>query len=240
MGVRVKFPTWANNANAKIVPAFDIPAYEPLADLDENGERKQPTDEQKGKYLFDDGYGVVRNVGTLKSIAVTTMGMNFPHQLYVLLTDNDNVTRRYLMGELFFDGWKTLQWNNPDYISEVRTREIRVYPIYPRGIPLVKFAGFQVCRDANHIGDDFIGYFKDVKIIYDLAVLTSDRDIDDEDLWGIISKKEAERQAGEMARFGNKQVNRYLEKSKMATESEFTTSLSADSNSNAQQTDAAK
>ena len=240
MGVRVKFPTWANNANAKIVPAFDIPAYEPLADLDENGERKQPTDEQKGKYLFDDGYGVVRNVGTLKSIAVTTMGMNFPHQLYVLLTDNDNVTRRYLMGELFFDGWKTLQWNNPEYISEVRTREIRVYPIYPRGIPLVKFAGFQVCRDANHIGDDFIGYFKDVKIIYDLAVLTSDRDIDDEDLWGIISKKEAERQAGEMARFGNKQVNRYLEKSKMATESEFTTSLSADSNSNAQQTDAAK
>lgn len=240
MGVRVKFPTWANNANAKIVPAFDIPAYEPLADLDENGERKHPTDEQKGKYLFDDGYGVVRNVGTLKSIAVTTMGMNFPHQLYVLLTDNDNVTRRYLMGELFFDGWKTLQWNNPDYISEVRTREIRVYPIYPRGIPLVKFAGFQVCRDANHIGDDFIGYFKDVKIIYDLAVLTSDRDIDDEDLWGIISKKEAERQAGEMARFGNKQVNRYLEKSKMATESEFTTSLSADSNSNAQQTDAAK
>ena len=240
MGVRVKFPTWANNANAKIVPAFDIPAYEPLADLDENGERKQPTDEQKGKYLFDDGYGVVRNVGTLKSIAVTTMGMNFPHQLYVLLTDNDNVTRRYLMGELFFDGWKTLQWNNPDYISEVRTREIRVYPIYPRGIPLVKFAGFQVCRDANHIGDDFIGYFKDVKIIYDLAVVTSDRDIDDEDLWGIISKKEAERQAGEMARFGNKQVNRYLEKSKMATESEFTTSLSADSDSNAQQTDAAK
>lgn len=240
MGVRVKFPTWANNANAKIVPAFDIPAYEPLADLDENGARKQPTDEQKGKYLFDDGYGVVRNVGTLKSIAVTTMGMNFPHQLYVLLTDNDNVTRRYLMGELFFDGWKTLQWNNPDYISEVRTREIRVYPIYPRGIPLVKFAGFQVCRDANHIGDDFIGYFKDVKIIYDLAVLTSDRDIDDEDLWGIISKKEAERQAGEMARFGNKQVNRYLEKSKMATESEFTTSLSADSDSNAQQTDAAK
>ena len=234
MGVRVKFPTWANNANAKIVPAFDIPAYEPLADLDENGERKQPTDEQKGKYLFDDGYGVVRNVGTLKSIAVTTMGMNFPHQLYVLLTDNDNVTRRYLMGELFFDGWKTLQWNNPDYISEVRTREIRVYPIYPRGIPLVKFAGFQVCRDANHIGDDFIGYFKDVKIIYDLAVLTSDRDIDDEDLWGIISKKEAERQAGEMARFGNKQVNRYLEKSKMATEASFSSSLDENSTSNAQ------
>ena len=61
----------------------------------------------------------------------------------------------------------------------------------------------------------------------------------DPEIYNII-QKEAERQAGEMARFGNKQVNRYLEKSKMATESEFTTSLSADSNSNAQQTDAAK
>ncbi len=234
MGVRVIFPTWANNANAKIVPAFDIPAYEPLSDADENGERQQPTDEQKGKYLFEDGYGVVINVGTLKSIAVTTMGMNYPHALYVLLKDNDGVERRYLMGNLYFDGWKTLIWNNPDYISEVRTREIRVYPIYPRGIPFVKFSGFQVARDASHIGDNFIGYFKDVKVIYDLAILTSDRDIDDEDLWGIITKKERDRQNGEMARFGNKQVNRYLEKSKMATEEEFTSSLEENSDSNAQ------
>ncbi|MCQ2247816.1 MAG: flagellar filament outer layer protein FlaA [Treponema sp.] len=238
MGCRVLFPTWANNANCKIVPAFDIPAYEPLSDANENGERQEPTDEQKGKYLFDDGYGVVRNVGTLKSIAVTTMGMNFPHQLYVLLKDNDGVERRYLMGDLYFDGWKTLIWNNPDYISEVRTREIRVYPIYPRGMPLVKFAGFQVTRDASHVGADFIGYFKDVKIIYDLAVLSSDRDIDDEDLWGIITKKEKDRQNGEMARFGNKQVNRYIEKSKMATEETFSSSLSEGSDSNAQQSEA--
>ncbi|MBO7639467.1 MAG: flagellar filament outer layer protein FlaA [Treponema sp.] len=233
MGVRIVFPTWNNNANAKIVPPFEIQAYEPLADADENGERGEPSDEQKGKYLFEDGYGLIRNVGTLKSIAVTTMGMNFPHQLYVLLKDNDNIERRYLMGNLMFDGWKTLQWNNPNYITEVRTREIRVYPIYPRGIPYVKFAGFQITRDASDIGDDFIGYFKDVKVIYDLAVLTADRDIDDEDLWGIITKKETARQAHEMTLFGSKQVNRYIEKQKMATESEFTPSLNEGSDSNA-------
>jgi len=240
MGVRVVFPTWNNNANARIVPPFEIQAYEPLSDADENGNRMQPTDEQKGKYLFEDGYGLVKNVGTLKSIAVTTMGMNYPHQLYVLLKDNDGVERRYLMGNLYFDGWKTLQWNNPDYISEVRTREIRVYPIYPRGLPFVKFCGFQVTRDASHIGDNFIGYFKDVKIIYDLAVLSADRDIDDEDLWGIIGKKEQARQNSEMSRFGNKQVNRYIEQEKMATEETFTSSLEAGSDSNAQATDAAK
>ena len=240
MGVHVIFPTWNNNANARIVPPFEIQAYEPLSDADENGNRLQPTDEQKGKYLFEEGYGLVKNVGTLKSIAVTTMGMNYPHQLYVLLKDNDGVERRYLMGNLYFDGWKTLQWNNPDYISEVRTREIRVYPIYPRGLPFVKFCGFQVTRDASHIGDNFIGYFKDVKIIYDLAVLSADRDIDDEDLWGIIGKKEQARQNNEMSRFGNKQVNRFIEQEKMATEETFSSSLEAGSDSNAQATDAAK
>ncbi|WP_407425265.1 flagellar filament outer layer protein FlaA [Treponema sp.] len=243
MGVRVLFPTGAYNANAKIVPPFSIPAYEPLSTADDNGDRQEPTDEEKasGRTLFEadsedtPAYGLVKNVGTLKSIAVTTMGMNFPHGLYVLLTDNDNITRRYFMGYLGFDGWKTLIWNNPEYISEVRTREIRVYPIYPRGLPFVKFEGFQITRDAAHIGDDFIGYFKDVKIIYDKAELTSERDIADEDLWGIVTRKEKARQTLEMSRFGNKQVNRYIEKSKMATEESFSSSLDANSDSNAQQ-----
>ncbi|MDE6069089.1 MAG: flagellar filament outer layer protein FlaA [Treponemataceae bacterium] len=227
MGVRVLFPTWANNASAKIVPPFDIPAYEPLSDASDEGDRQEPTDEQKasGKTLFEDGYGVVKNVGTLKSIAVNTMGMNYPHGLYVLLKDNDNVEHRYFMGYLGFDGWKQLVWNNPQYITEIRNREIRVYPIYPRGLPFVKFCGFQVTRDASHIGGDFIGYFKDVKVIYDKAILVSERDIADEDLWGIITKKENARQQAEMQRFGNKQVNRYLEKAKLATETEFTSSL---------------
>ena len=236
MGVRIVFPTWNSNANACIVPPFDIPAYEPLAQADENGERQEPTDEEKasGKTLFEDGYGIVKNVGTVKAISVTTMGMNYPHGLYVLMSDNDGVERRYFMGYLGFDGWKELRWNNPQYISEIRNREIRVYPIYPRGLPFVKFEGFQITRDAAHIGGDFIGYFKDVKIIYDKALLTSDRDIADEDLWGIIGKKEKARQNAEMQRFGNKQVNRYLEKAKLATEDEFTSSLNEGSGSNAQ------
>ena len=230
MGVRVVFPEWNSNAHAYIRPPFEIPAYEPYASCDENGNRQEPTDEEKasGKTLFEDGYGIVKNVGTVKSIKVTTMGMNYPEGLYVLLKDNDNVERRYFMGYLGFDGWKELVWNNPQYISEIRNREIRVYPIYPRGLPFVKFTGFQITRDANHIGGDFIGYFKDVSIIYDKALLTSDRDIADEDLWGIITTKEKARQNFEMSRFGEKQVNRYLEKAKLAAEDEFTSSLKSD------------
>ena len=247
MGVRIVFPSWNANASAKIVPPFTIPAYEPISDADENGNRIESSEDDKSSYnttnnpsfegyLFEGGYGVVKNVGTIKSIQVTTMGMNFPHGLWVHLIDNDGIERRYFMGYLGFDGWRELRWNNPQYITDVRTREIRVYPIYPRGIPHVIFAGFEITRDAAHIGGDFIGYFKDVKIIYDKAILISDRDIADEDLWGIIGKKEAERQASEMERFGNKQVNRYLEAAKKATEDDFTTSLNPDGSSNAQST----
>ncbi|MDE5898950.1 MAG: flagellar filament outer layer protein FlaA, partial [Treponemataceae bacterium] len=151
MGVRIVFPEWNANAHAYIRPPFDIPAYEPLATADENGDRQEPTDEEKasGKTLFEDGYGVLKNVGTIKKIAVETLGMNYPEGLYVLLEDTDGVERRYFMGYLNFDGWKTLEWNNPQYISEIRNREIRVYPIYPRGLPFVKFTGFLITRDAG-------------------------------------------------------------------------------------------
>lgn len=227
MGVYVKFPEWNNNANVKIIPPFDIPAYEPLSSADEDGNRQEPTDEEKasGKTLFEDGYGVVKNVSTIKAIKVTTFGDNYPHKLFVMLKDTDGVERRYLMGTLGFDGWKELTWYNPQYITEVRAREIRIVPIYPRGMPFVKFTGFEVARDASHVGGHYIGYFEDVKIIYDKAVLTSDRDIAEEDLWHIITDQENDRQAAEMLRFGNKQVNRYLEKSNQAKETEFTSSL---------------
>lgn len=230
MGVRIEFPLWANNANAKIVPAFEIPAYEPLAARDENGVPQEPTAEEaaSGKTQFEDGYGVVKNVGTIKALSVTTLGMNFPHKLYVYLKDTDGIERRYLMGELNFDGWKELRWNNPSYITDIRTREIRVYPVYPRGLPYIKFVGFEVARDAMHDGDTFVGYFKDVKVIFDKALLTTDRDIADEDLWGIITEKESQKQSAEMTRFGEKQVNRFLEREKQAQEESFTSSLTVE------------
>lgn len=230
MGVRILFPSSMVNSNAYIKPAFEIPAYEPMATADDNGEIQPQTDEEKasGKTRFEDGYGIVKNVGTVKALSVTTMGMNFPHGLYVVLKDTDNVERRYFMGYLGFDGWRELKWNNPEYVSEIRQREIRVVPIYPRGLPFIKFVGFQITRDAMHNGDDFIGYFKDVKVIFDKAVLTTERDIADEDLWGIIGAKETAKQNYEMAKFGDKQVLRFLEKDKMAQEEAFTSSLSTE------------
>ncbi len=231
MGVRVLFPTAAVNANARIEPAFNIPAFEPMADVDANGQ-VVPGTEQVGKYRFrkqeEDAvaYGVLDNVGTLKEISVTTLGNNYPHALYVLLEDNDGIERRYYMGTLNFDGWKNLIWRNPNYLTDIRNREIRVYPIYPRGLPFVKFNGFLVTKDGSHEGGNFIGYFKQVDVIYDRAVAQVDRDILDEDLWGIITEQETKRQAREVSLFGNMQVERFIEESNVAREESFSVGVS--------------
>jgi len=226
IGVRVNFPNWNSNANAFIKPPFEIPSYEPMAQVADDGTVQQPTAEEKAsqKSRFEDGYGVVKNVAVIKSIAVNTYGMNFPHALYVVLKNENNEEQRYFMGNLLFDGWKTLTWQNPEYVSEVRTREVRLYPVYPTAFPYQKFMGLLICRDAAHAGGDYVGYFKDVKIIYDKAVLNTIRDFNDEDLWGINTQKENERKQLEVSRFGGIQVLRFLEKEKMASEKGFTPS----------------
>ncbi len=224
LGVRVNFPTWSNNANATIQPPFSIPAYEAYAQVSDDGVVLDPTEEDRetGLTRFEEGYGVVRNVAAIKSIAVNTYGLNFPHGLYVLLNDENGVTHRYFMGYLNFDGWKQMVWNNPDYLTDVRAREIRVYPVYPTAMPYVSFAGFLITRDAAHDGGDFVGYFKDVKIVYDKAVLDSLRDIEHEDIWGIQTEQESRRKLVEVSRFGDVQVNRFMEREKMAIEAGYT------------------
>lgn len=51
-----------------------------MAQVDDQGNLQEPTAEDKasGKSRFEEGYGVVRNTGVIKSIAVNTYGMNFP------------------------------------------------------------------------------------------------------------------------------------------------------------------
>ena len=227
LGARILFPTSPVNANARIEPPFDIPAFEAAAEVNDNGEVQPARANVTSATRFEGGYGVLKNVGTIKALSVTTQGMNYPHGLYVLLKDSEGVEKRYFMGYLNFDGWKELRWSNPAYITEVRARELRLLPIYPTVTPYVKFAGFLITRDAADVGGDFVCYFKDVKAIYDKAVLTTERDIADEDIWGIVSDRERARQNLEMTNFGERQVNRFLESEKQATEDTFTSSLEA-------------
>ena len=229
MGLRVHFPVEPHNSWAIIKPPFDIPAFEPQADIGDDGSINpvEGNDGITGRSRFEaqeegePAYGVVKNVGVIKSVAVNVYGLNFPHGLSTILIDSQGDQKNVFMGYLQFDGWGELVWVNPAYVQEVRNRDIRLYPLYPTSTPFVKFGGFLVQRDAAKPGGDFIAYFKDVKIIYDKAVLDTERDIDDEALWNIIQVRETARKVWEMERFGQNQVLRYLEQQKQANELPF-------------------
>jgi hypothetical protein len=226
MGVRIHFPLESFNSWAIIKPPFEIPAFEPQANVGDDGsieESEDGGDGIVGPSRFEDGYGLIKNVGTIKSIAVNVYGLNFPHGLSTLIIDGiSGVQKSMFLGYLNFDGWGELRWDNPAYVKEVRNRDLRLYPLYPTSTPFIKFAGFEIKRDAAKDGGDFITYFKDVKVIYDKAVLDTERDIEDEALWSIIRDRENARKSWEMERFGHNQILRYLDSQKQASETDFT------------------
>jgi hypothetical protein len=107
-------------------------------------------------------------------------------------------------------------------VQDVRNRELRVFPLYPKTEPFIKLDGFIFSRDAASEGGDFVAYIKDVRVLYDEAVLPSGQDIDDESVWGIVGKKEAERKQLETSRFGYESVLRSIERLKQETKTDFT------------------
>jgi hypothetical protein len=221
MGVRIHYPVDYAYSKATIKPPFEIPAYEPMAEVDDDGNIQKSDGAGDGIITpsrFENEYGVLKNVGTIRSIAVNVYGLNFPHGLNVIIIDSQGNEKVCFMGYLNFDGWAELTWNNPQYIFEVRNRDLRLYPLYPTTMPFIKFGGFRLDRDADRAGGDFITYFKDVKIIYDKARLDTDRDIDDEAIWGIINHRETEKKIFEMEKFGQNQILRYLEEQNRAKE----------------------
>jgi hypothetical protein len=228
MGVRVHFPVEPHNSWAMIRPPFEIPAYETTT-VDPDGtinpnEGDSWTSIRSRFEASEEGepaYGVIKNVGVIREINVRYYGLNFPYALSVILIDNFGNERNYFIDNMRQDGWQSRTWRNPAYLMEARNRDLRLMPLYPFSTPFVKFGGFLIQRDASQIGGDFVAYFKDVSLIYDKAVLDTDRDIDDEAVWGIIQTREEARKVWEMERFGQAQILRYLEEQRQATELPF-------------------
>ncbi len=236
LGARIHFPEGQYNSFAIIKPPFEIPAFQRPTIL-QDGELRNMTaeemsqiNEQRGVKTGEPGYvdknskydgmGVIKNVGDIKSIKVQVYGSNYPHGLSMRYKDQRGATHDIFMDHMNFDGWKEIIWNNPNYIKEVRDRALHSMPLYPQAFPFMKFLGFIVHRDGSNIGSDFVVYFKDIEVVYDKAVITVDRDIDDETEWGILSDRESARRAAEIKRVGNMQVLRWLEKKKQSPEAE--------------------
>jgi hypothetical protein len=222
MGARIHFPVASYNSWALIRPPFDIPAYE-FSEVDDEGTVAETENVgfNSTQSRFENGYGVLKNVGAIKSLAVRVYGIDAPHSLSAVLIDGNGKSQTVFLGYLNYDGWGTLTWDNPQYVNEVRARSLRIYQLYPSYAPYVRFGGFIVQRDGSTDGGDFVVYFKDVSLVYDKAQLETEKDIDDESEWNIIKEREADRQRIEFTSFGKDQVLRYLETERKAPETYF-------------------
>ena len=190
MGVRVKFPeNWRFLANAKILPPFRFtPYYLDGSPADPEGDfsKQQFTDEEKVKN------GILMNVLQVKRVSVWVSGRNYKHLLSVVLRNEDGVEEEYFMGPLYFQGWRRLAWENPNYIESVNQRILQRLPLYPRSLPFKEFAYFKIYKPQEEPGGDFVVYFKDVALSFDRAVVQEELDIDDEKYWQILSKAKIE------------------------------------------------
>jgi len=203
LGVRVHFPESNYNSYCIIKPPFDIPAYE-----------DKPGDPAGSGNKFT-GKGVLKNVGIIKFIQIDVNGRNFPHGIGIIYEDQNGQEKTVFIDYLRFAGWKTLIWKNPNYVQDVKNRELQFNPLYPQSMPFIKLKGIIIFRDGANIGGDFVTYVKDIKVAYDLA-MTSDQELDvnDESVWHIVRDREEKRKAAELKRLGNVQVLRYLEEKK--------------------------
>ncbi|MDR2782774.1 MAG: flagellar filament outer layer protein FlaA [Treponema sp.] len=207
LGVRARFPNANWNTVVTIKPPFEIPAYEP------------PTEGSEAASKFEGGFGVIKNVGTIKSVAVNVYGLNYSYALYLILIDGNGKEIPINLGSLNFQGWGELRWDNPRYAQDVRDRQLASTPVYPQEASLLKFGEFRVIKTGDQPGGDFITYFKDVKVIYDQAVLEEDRDINDESVWQIQTDRENAKNKAEQANQSNSLYLQAADKKRQAAES---------------------
>jgi hypothetical protein len=194
LGARIHFPVHRQNCWAIIKPPFEIAAYI-------HSSATTPT------FFMNANNGVVYNVGQIRNLSTWVKGRNYKNSLAVRLKDSEGLTREYFFGDLHFDNWRLLTWNNPNYIEEPKDRILVRLPLYPRSMPFVKFTGFVVYRQMDDLGGDFILYIRDLKIEYDKAIDDDDiKDINDELVWGILRNEQRIERQRQMLRLAEKKA----------------------------------
>lgn len=182
LGIRVRFPRGNMPAYAVIKPNFPIPVFD-----------------ERGRFI-NVGNGVAINVNEIKSMSMKVSGRNYPYHISIRLMDRDFNVYEYPFGDLFFQGWKTLVWYNPNFIDEERLKILRRDALYPKPIPFYRLESIVIYKPPQTEGGDFVTYIKDIEIEYTPFLIEPPDDIDDESVWQILAKEVIRRKNLEQAR----------------------------------------
>ena len=212
MAVTFTLPTLRIHSQARIVPEFTIPSYSLTPGTDLQQDISQPATQRMGQFL---GKGVLRNVGTIRSIIATVYGRRFPISLTIEAEHTDIGARSYSMGSLQFSGWQDLIWNNANYIEDVRKRSYTNEPDYPRGMPSMVLSALRLDRTNQAVDPNstqFVFYIKEIRVVYDKDVSeTFDSEIDDEQIWLLNTINSQMRSYNRAMESRTNVVDRYVE-----------------------------
>ncbi|MBN1898759.1 MAG: hypothetical protein JW827_08280 [Spirochaetes bacterium] len=203
LGIRVNFEYSHGNDWAEIAPVYPISVF-----------------------YMKEGQGVVRNVGPIKSVSIWVSGRNYKNSIEVRMIDNHGKYKSINFGHLFFKGWRKLSWDNPNYIKELKKRDIEKPHLYPQYEPYLKFESLVLYKSPQEIGGDFIAYVKDIEIEYEPAILEYESAVNDEAEWHILEteakqSKDAEDKRLDIYFSGSTKEAQYL-KDKKAQETKET------------------
>jgi len=129
------------------------------------------------------------NVWEIKSLALWVNGRNFNYQVAIRLRDRNSKVHEYALGTLFFNGWRKLVWQNPNYTDKVYAKTLNKTPLYPRDIPYMVFDSVVIYRQGTEVGGDFVTYLGSIEMSYIPYIVDQADDVKDEEVWNIIADR---------------------------------------------------
>ena len=118
-------------------------------------------------------------------------------------------------GKTPITGWRRIEWENPNYIVNVKNRDLKTEPTYPMLNRSWKLAALRIVKDIQHEGGDFIGYIKQIDVEYDKDVIQRNLDINDDAYWNIVSDYNTFMSDYNFTRLGEQLTLEYIEKQRM-------------------------
>ncbi len=165
LGIRINFEYSHGNDWAQIYPLYPVSVF-----------------------YAKEGEGILRNVGPIKSISIWVSGRNYKNSIEVRMLDQNGKYKSINFGHLFFKGWRKLTWENPNYIKELKKRDLVKPHLYPQYEPYLKFESLVIYKSPQEIGGDFVTYVKDIRVEYEPAITKYEAAINDESEWRILEE----------------------------------------------------
>ncbi|MBN2441576.1 MAG: hypothetical protein JXJ04_09515 [Spirochaetales bacterium] len=121
-----------------------------------------------------DGYGLIRNIGALKSITIIARSNEDDEKISIILADEEEQDTLFFIEGFRENQWRSLVYNNPDYIRDVRNLNSREFSPGVSILPHLLFKGLVIYKPEKNKDQKVILLVQSIALNYDKAYLDYD------------------------------------------------------------------